>query len=65
MGEDSVISLRTDRSIVSFDNGRVTAVSGVLTYLHSDHLGSATAKSGSNGAYPLCQYRVGHFTLRI
>ncbi len=44
------LALRTSSSSVNFDNVRVTAQSGVVTYLHSDHLGSASALSGANGS---------------
>lgn len=43
------LALRTDSSNVSFDNIRVTAQSGVISYLYSDHLGSMSAMSNPNG----------------
>ncbi|XOV77668.1 MAG: RHS repeat-associated core domain-containing protein [Aestuariibacter sp.] len=62
----SYIGLRTSNSKVVFDNIRVTQENN-LVYLHSDHLGGATAMSDTGGNktgeinrfYPFGEYRTG------
>ena len=43
------VALRTNSSQVLFDNIWVTADDGVITYFHTDHLGSVSALSDGNG----------------
>ncbi|XOV77650.1 MAG: RHS repeat-associated core domain-containing protein [Aestuariibacter sp.] len=64
--EGQFIGLRTNYSIVDFDNVRVEKQDS-LVYLHSDHLGSTNAMSDKNGElsgeeerfYPFGEYRTG------
>ncbi len=44
------IALRTSQSSVSFDNVRVSAQSGVVTYPHADHLGSVSLMTNQVGS---------------